>query len=172
MSGLVLTKLLLSNTNTKVHRTFHNNSTANLICHDRACVTDDDDDEPKLVQSNLNAFVQGSTYTARHLRAKHVRLSARHHVPHAFVEWEEYHAILRMFNKDIKIFSADTLSHDIKDVYSLIKTRVGKLLQGARGRIHVAQDGWAAPQKLSLLGLVVVWVANAKMQVLTMDMIQ
>ena len=38
--------------------------------------------------------------------------------------------------------------------------------------IHVAQDGWAAPQKLLLLGLVIVWVADAKMQVLTMDMIQ
>ncbi|PBK64785.1 hypothetical protein ARMSODRAFT_1022775 [Armillaria solidipes] len=111
------------NTNTKVHCAFHDNSTANLICHDHACVTDDDDDEPKLIQGNLNAFVQGSTYTARCLHA-------RHHIPHAFVKWEEYHAILCMFNKDIKIFSADTLSCDIKDVYSLIKTWVAKLLQG------------------------------------------
>ncbi len=135
-------------------------------------MTDDDDDELKLVQGNLNAFVQGSTYTAGRLCARHVRLSARHHVPHAFIEWEGYCAILRMFNKDVKIFSADTLSRDIKDIYSLVKARVAKLLQGVRGRIHVAQDGWAALQKLSLLGLVIIWVADAKMQVLTMDMIQ
>ncbi|KAK0430948.1 hypothetical protein EV421DRAFT_1720995, partial [Armillaria borealis] len=147
-------------------------STANLIHHDCACATNDNDDEPKLVQGNLNAFVQGSTYTARRLHARHVQLSTRHHVSHAFVEWEEYCAILHMFNKDVKIFLADTLSHNIKDVYSLIKTRVAKLLQGARGCIHVAQDGWAASQKLSLLGLVIVWVTNAKMQVLTMDMVQ
>ncbi|PBK88603.1 hypothetical protein ARMGADRAFT_898021, partial [Armillaria gallica] len=39
------------------------------------------------------------------------------------------------------------------------------------GKIHIAQDGWSASQKLSLLGLVTVWVQDGKMQVLTMDMI-
>ncbi|SJK97346.1 uncharacterized protein ARMOST_00598 [Armillaria ostoyae] len=53
---------------------------------------------------------------------------------------------------------------DIKDVYNIVKLHVAKLLQGVRGRIHVAQDGWAAPQKLSLLRLVVIWVADAKVQ--------
>ncbi len=65
-----------------------------------------------------------------------------------------------------------TLLRDIKDVYNIIKLRVTKLLQGMRGHIHVAQDGWATPQKLSLLRLVVVWVADAKINVMTMDMIQ
>ncbi len=46
------------------------------------------------------------------------------------------------------------------------------MLQGMRGCIHVAQDGWAIPQKLSLLRLVVVWVADAKINVMTMDIIQ
>ncbi|SJL16301.1 uncharacterized protein ARMOST_19821 [Armillaria ostoyae] len=105
-----------------------------------ACATDDDDDEPKLIQGNLNAFVQGSMYTVGCLCAKHVWLSARHHVPHAFVKWKEYRAILHMFNKDIKIFSADTLSCDIKDIYSLIKTWVAKLLQGIQ-RFKKAHTG-------------------------------
>ncbi len=36
----------------------------------------------------------------------------------------------------------------------------------------MAQDGWLASQKLLLLGLVAVWVAEGKIQVLTMDMVQ
>ncbi len=41
-----------------------------------------------------------------------------------------------------------------------------------RGHIHIVQDSWATLQKKSLLGLVVVWVADGKMQVLTLDMVQ
>ncbi len=158
----------------KLHCAFHDNSTPNLVHHAWGCkaAVSEDDDEPKLVQSNLTLFIQGSTYIAARLHVKHVQMSARHHVPHAFVEWEEYRDILRMFNKDVKIFSVDTLSWDIKDVYNIVKLHVAKLLQGVRGRIHVAQDGWAVPQKLSLLRLIVVWVADAKVQVMTMDMIQ
>ncbi len=142
----------------KVHWAFHDNSTPNIIRHARGCkaAVSKDDDEPKLVQYNLTSFVQGSTYTATCLHVKHVRMSARHHVPHAFVKWEEYCSILHMFNKDMKIFSADTLSWDIKDVYNIVKLCVAKLLQGVRDHIHVAQDSWAAPQKLSLLSFVVV----------------
>ncbi|PBL01507.1 hypothetical protein ARMGADRAFT_893568, partial [Armillaria gallica] len=64
-----------------------------------------------------------------------------------------------------------TLLWNIKDIYNIVKLCVAKLLQGVRGHIHVAQDGWAAPQKLSLLRLMVVWVADAKIQVMTLDMI-
>ncbi|KAK0435940.1 uncharacterized protein EV420DRAFT_1487733 [Desarmillaria tabescens] len=69
--------------------------------------------------------------------------------------------------------SADTVSHDLKEVYIyiMVKKEVKKLLQGAHGKIHIAQDGWSAPQKLSLMRLVIVWVQDGKMQVLTMDMI-
>lgn len=146
----------------------------NIVHHAQGCkaAISEDDNEPKLIQSNLTAFVQGSTYGAACLHVKHVCMSVRHHVPHAFVEWEEYRDILHMFNKDMKIFSTDTLLCDIKKIYNLIKLHVAKLLQGVRGHIHVAQDCWAALQKLSLLRLVVIWVADAKVQVMMMDMIQ
>ncbi|KAK0229936.1 ribonuclease H-like domain-containing protein [Armillaria nabsnona] len=126
---------LLGTPRPKLHCAFHDNSTPNLVYHARRCkaAVSKDDDKPKLVQSNLTSFVQGSTYTAACL--------------------------------------LDTLSWDIKDIYNIVKLCVAKLLQGVRGQIHVAQDGWAVLQKLSLLRLVVVWVADAKVQVMMTVMI-
>ncbi|SJL11769.1 uncharacterized protein ARMOST_15178 [Armillaria ostoyae] len=94
----------------KIHWAFHDNGTANMICHARLCKTADcnNDDESKLIQSSLMSFMQGSTYTPGQ---------------------EEYRGILRMFNKDVQIPSADTLSCDVKDVYTLVKKRVAELFQ-------------------------------------------
>ncbi|PBK90629.1 hypothetical protein ARMGADRAFT_1082353 [Armillaria gallica] len=75
-----------------------------------------------------------------------------------------------MFNPSVKMPSADTVSCDVKDVYQMVKKQVASLLQGMWGKIHIAQDGRAAPQKLSLMGLVTIWVADGKMQTLTLDM--
>ncbi|SJL09288.1 uncharacterized protein ARMOST_12665 [Armillaria ostoyae] len=137
--------------NVKVHCAFHDNSMPNLIQHVCSCKDPDDDNEPQL--------------------AKHVKWVVQHHCPYAIVKDEVYLEILCMFNKDVKAFSADTLSCDVKDMYSMVKLQVATMLQNVRGCIHIAQDGWAAPQKKSLLRLVAVWVANGKMQVLTLDMV-
>ncbi|SJL18949.1 uncharacterized protein ARMOST_22552 [Armillaria ostoyae] len=83
-----------------------------------------------------------------------------------------YHDILCMMHAGVKIPSADTVSRDVKDIYNIVKKCVAKLLQNAQGHIHIAQDGWAAPQKLSLFGLVAIWVVDRKLQVLTLDMIE
>ncbi len=109
----------------KVHWAFHDNSTPNIIRHARGCkaAVSKDDDEPKLVQYNLTSFVQGSTYTATCLHVKHVRMSARHHVPHAFVKWEEYCSILHMFNKDMKYFQL-TLSHGTSRMFITLSNSV------------------------------------------------
>ncbi len=115
--------------NVKVHHAFHDNSTPNLIQHVRSCKGPDDDDEPQLVQSSLMPFVQGSTYTAGHLRTKHIKWVAQHHHPYAIIEDDVYLEILHIFNKDIKVFSADTLSCDVEDVYNVVKLQVAVMLQ-------------------------------------------
>ncbi|SJK96756.1 uncharacterized protein ARMOST_00001 [Armillaria ostoyae] len=125
----------------KVHRAFHDNGTANMNRHVRSCTTtdcDNDDDEVKLVQSSLVPFIQGSTYTYGRLRAKQVMLCRRHHMPFAFTEYEEYQGILRMFNKDVRIPSVDTLSRDVKDVYTLVKKRVAELFQKSHTGVYLA----------------------------------
>ncbi len=120
-----------SDSSLKVHRTFHDNSTLNLNHHVHTCkaAADNNNNKPRLVQSSLMPFMQGSTYTPGHLHVKQVKLAARNHMPYFFIKYKEYHDILQMFNKDVRLFSANTLSCDVKDVYALVKKRVSDLLQ-------------------------------------------
>ncbi|SJL16081.1 uncharacterized protein ARMOST_19597 [Armillaria ostoyae] len=155
-----------------VNRPFTDNGTSNFIRYFKKCKPKSDSDEPRLEQTSLIPFVQGSMYTYGRLHMKQVEWAALCHHPYHMFEDRPYHDILRMMHADVKIPSADTVSRDVKDVYNIVKKRVAKLLQNAWGRIHIAQDGWAAPQKLSLLGLVAVWVIDGKLQVLTLDMIE
>ncbi|KAK0452723.1 uncharacterized protein EV420DRAFT_1273616 [Desarmillaria tabescens] len=123
--------------------------------------------EPPLQQSSLVPFVQGSTYTSGQLRLYEVEWAAKCHCPYRMFKDPPYWNIIHMFNPNIKMLSADTVTHDVKEVYQITKKQVVALL-----RIHVAQDGWAVPQKLSLMGLVAIWVADGKLQTLMLDMVQ
>ncbi len=150
---VLLTELFISSidppsTGTQVCRLFSDNCTSNLNNHMKACqkqqaaaekATAAWNGEPPLQQSSLVPFVQGSTYTHGRLRRKQVYWAARCHRPYQMFEDPEYHNILHMMNANIRIPSADTVSWDVKEVYTMVKKEVKKLLQ-VRGLLFLERS--------------------------------
>ncbi len=85
--------------------------------------------EPHLKLTSLISFVQGSIYTYGCLHMKQVKWAALCHHPYHMFKDCPYHDILCMMYADVKILSANTVSHDVKDIYNIVKKYITKLLQ-------------------------------------------
>ncbi|KAF8997932.1 hypothetical protein BDZ89DRAFT_1148371 [Hymenopellis radicata] len=68
-----------------------------------------------------------------------------------------------MNNAKARVFSANTLSKDVKEAYEVTKVIVRKKLKDdVPGRLHMVFDGWASGGKRSSQGIALVFFSREK----------
>ena len=98
--------------------------------------------------------------------------SARRARPHSIIEDEELCEILTMLNPVVKIHSHQTVSHNISDMYHCSHTTIALYLQSIKQRLHIALDGWTAPNVFSFLGVTVQYFDEGQIHSLVLDFVK
>ncbi|THH15466.1 hypothetical protein EUX98_g9461 [Antrodiella citrinella] len=142
-------------------------STSNLIRHVDICTPS----IPPAGQA-INDFAHGSTYTKASFRFLLSLWIARRHRPFKIVHDAELIQLFRMLHSKVEIPSAQTVSRDIREIFSLSREYVAKQLQDFPGRLHLGIDGWTSPNVLSFLGITVHYVVDAEMRTFILDFVK
>ena len=137
-------------------------STSNLICHANTC---NPSASPALVPSL-------STYNVGRFRYLIAMWSARRARPHSIIEDEEFREIVIMLNPLIKIHSHQTVSRDISDMYHHSHMAIALHLQSVKQCLHLALDGWTAPNVYSFLGVMVQYFEDSKLCSFVLDFVK
>ncbi len=142
-------------------------STTNLNKHINKC-------NPPVVtgQGSIAQYAAGSTYDKAEFRYLTTVWIARCHRPFAIVKDEPLLDMFKMLYARVEVPSASTASHDVKEVFAMSKAEVGVYLQRQKSAIHIAFDGWTAPNVLSFLGVVVSFEHNGEMVSFLLDFIR
>ncbi|GJF00545.1 hypothetical protein PsYK624_168380 [Phanerochaete sordida] len=101
-------------------------STSNLVRHVHAC---EKDKKPPPGQKAIDAFAQGTTYNPAKFRYKLAIWVARRHCPYAIVQDPEFLELLQMLNSKVEVPHPTTVSRDVREIFAIARTSIGKLLQ-------------------------------------------
>jgi hypothetical protein len=137
-------------------------STSNLVCHVNTC-------NPSISSASLPSI---STYTLGRFRYLVATWSVCWARPHLIIEDEELREILVMLNSFIKIHSHQTVSLDISDMYHRSCMAIAAHLQSVEHRLHLALDGWTAPNIFSFLSVTVQYCENGKIYGFVLDFVK
>ncbi|KDQ48998.1 hypothetical protein JAAARDRAFT_51921, partial [Jaapia argillacea MUCL 33604] len=77
-----------------------------------------------------------------------------------------------MCQNNIDIPSPSTISHNVREMFLLLKSQVAEILQSHFGKLHLAVDGWTSPNVISFLGVVVHLLCNGVMHRFILDFIK
>ncbi len=80
--------------------------------------------------------------------------------------------MFKMLYSPVEVPSASTVSRDVKEVWTVSKSEVAAFLQRLKGAIHIAFDGWTAPNVLSYLGVVVLFENQGVLVSLLLDFVR
>ena len=120
----------------------------------------------------------------RYLLAKWI---SRRFRPFVIIEDPELIEIFQMLFARVQIPRADTISHDVREIFAISQNSVKKLLQvgfvllavhklivcqAHPGKVHIAVDGWTLPNIYSFLGITVHFVKDSKMHNVILDFIR
>jgi hypothetical protein len=145
-----------------VTRSRTDESTSNLIRHVNTC-------DPPTSPASVASF---STYTVGRFRYLVATWSARRARPHFIIEDEELREIFTMLNSLVKIHSHQTVSRDISDMYHRSRLAIALHLQSIKQRVHLALDGWTAPNVYSFLGVTVQYFENGNIYGFVLDFVK
>ena len=137
-------------------------STYNCVCHVNTCT-------PLTSSASVPSF---STYNVGKFRYLVAAWSVHHVRPHLITEDEELREILIMLNSLVKIHSHQTVSHDICDMYHRSCTAIALHLQSVNQHLHIALDGWSAPNLFSFLGVTVQYFENNNICGFVLDLVK
>jgi hypothetical protein len=137
-------------------------STSNLARHVQTCGSSTSSPSPSSV----------STYNLGRFRYLVAAWSARRARPHSIIEDEEFREIITMLNSDAKIHSHQTVSRDISDMYHHSRVAVALHLQSIKQRLHIALDGWTAPNVFSFLGVTVQYFEKGNICSFVLDFVK
>jgi hypothetical protein len=76
-----------------------------------------------------------------------------------------------LYNK-VDIPCERTVSRDIQDIYRLSKAYVAEVLQEHIRKIHFAVDGWASPNRISILGISCIRYSNGSIEAFSLDFVK
>ena len=120
----------------------------------------------------MEKFAARSKYTPFRHRTCLVLWVARRGRSFAIVSDEELLKIFAKLNPNVKTVSCWTLSCDVKDVHDLTRDAIIKLLATVVGKVHVMADGWTSPNTISFIGIVIQFVLDGKLHMLTLDFVK
>ncbi len=142
-------------------------STSNLNGHVDVCDPIPDDD-----QSSITQFAHGSTYNKAKFRFLTTAWVTTCFRPFAIVEDPPLQAMLTMLYARVDIPSSTTVSRDVKETFVISKEAVAAYLRSQRSSIHIAFDGWTAPNVISYLGVVVIFEQGGEIVCLLLDFVR
>ncbi len=142
-------------------------STTNLNKHVDKC-------DPPVASGNksIAQYAAGSTYNKAEFRYLTTVWIARCHRPFAIIEDEPLQDMFKMLYAKVEVPSASTVSRDVKEVWAISKKEVASFLQQLKCAIHIAFDGWTAPNVLSFLGVVVSFEHQGALISLLLDFVR
>ena len=152
----------------KLTRVRHDDGTSNLKRHVERC----EGLTASAEASVLTQFASGCNYKPARHRARLVIWIARRRRPFAIVADQELLDIFADLHAPCKTPSQSTISRDIKDAHALVRATVIKKLAAVDGKIHVSADGWTSPNTISFIGIVVQFVVDGAINVLTLDYVK
>ncbi|GJE85026.1 hAT transposon family protein [Phanerochaete sordida] len=144
-------------------------STSNLVRHVNAC---NKSSKPPPGQKAIDDFAQGTTYNPAKFRVKLNIWIARRHRPYNIVQDPEFLELLRMLNAKVEVPHPTTISRDIREIFTITREAVGKMLQEHPGRLHLCLDGWTSPNVISFLGITVHRVHDGKAETFILDFVK
>ena len=99
-------------------------STMNLLCHVKSC-------EGQVVDASKSIanYAHGLTYSKAELRYLVSLWVFKCHRPFAIMDDEPLQQILWMLYAKVETPLATTISRDVKEIHSIVKVKVGKVLQ-------------------------------------------
>ncbi|EEB91041.1 hypothetical protein MPER_10671, partial [Moniliophthora perniciosa FA553] len=151
----------------QLSRVHDNNSTSNLRRHFQVCPAEKGNSSGK--QTKLDEVV--SKYNHGEFRLKMVEWITRCHRPDNIVKDAPLIEIFTFLNPKVRVFSPHTTRRDIKEVFTVSRMNVKKLLATHSGRFNLGFNGWTAPNWLEFLGLQVSFVREAQIFLITLDLI-
>ena len=77
-----------------------------------------------------------------------------------------------MFNSAVKVHSHQTVSRNISDMYNRSRIAIALHLQSTKQRLHIALDGWTAPNIYSFLGITVQYFENGDICSCVLDFVK
>ncbi len=80
--------------------------------------------------------------------------------------------MFKMLYAQVDVPSADTVSRDVKETFKIAQTAVKTFLQSQKAAIHIAFDGWTAPNVISYLGVVVIFEQSGQLTAFLLDFIR
>ncbi|KAH9006666.1 hypothetical protein EDB84DRAFT_1573015 [Lactarius hengduanensis] len=110
-------------------------TTSNLVKHAKICNVGDDVRSQQL----MSGFSSGSNEKLRTLALCWV---ASCHRLMSIVGDSEFPAIVKLLNPQAVVPSQNTVTQDIKIMYSLAKVNLKSILQKTKGAVHIALDVW------------------------------
>jgi hypothetical protein len=156
--------LFFRNPSEKLRRAPYEDSTGNFNAHIKRC-------DPKN-KGNIADFATGSTYTAAGFRLKLALWTARRKRPYTIVADPELVDIFKMLYNKVDIPCERTVSRDVQDIYRVSKSYVREVLSEHVGKIHFAVDGWASPNRISILGISCIRYTNRKIEEFSLDFVK
>jgi hypothetical protein len=115
---------IFSHPSIKVSRARHDESTSNLVRHADGC-----DPSDSAASRIMASFSHGSTYSAPKFRMKLALWTVRRHRPFAIVADPEFLEILTDLNNKVTVPSPNTLSRDVREIFSMSRLKVASILQ-------------------------------------------
>ncbi len=142
-------------------------STSNLTDHVEIC-----DPQRAHDQSSIAEYASGSSYNKAKFRFLTTAWVATCYRPFAIVDDPPLQAMFKMLYAKVDIPSSKTVSRDVKEAFTISKADVAAYLQGQRSVIHIAFDGWTAPNVVSYLGVVVVFESSGEIVTFLLDFVR
>ncbi|GJF00143.1 hypothetical protein PsYK624_164220 [Phanerochaete sordida] len=77
-----------------------------------------------------------------------------------------------MLNAKVEVPRPTTISRDIREIFTIAREAVGKMLQTHPGRPHLCLDGWTFPNVISFLGITVHRLHEGKAETFILDFVK
>jgi hypothetical protein len=107
-----------------VTRVRHDKSTSNLVRHADRCAPG-----ATTTTSSITSFAHDSTYSYPKFRVKLALWVARRHRPFSIVEDKELINIFMDLNNKVEVPSHVTVSHDVKEIFQISRSKSAEILQ-------------------------------------------
>ena len=118
--------LILPRCGKSISRHAGSNTTSNLVKHERLCCPREN---IQLQQDMMNSFASGSTYRREKLWTFIVRWVTGCRQPMSIVGDSNFRGLIKMLNPQAIVPSQNTVTQDIKTMYSLTKVNLATILQ-------------------------------------------
>jgi hypothetical protein len=150
-----------------VQRHRFEDSTSNLARHVEKCSP-----SKNATTEQMAAFVNGSTYSSAKFRFLLAVWCARRHRPFSIVADPELHDLFKMLHGRVEIPHPITISRDVKEIFTLSKIHVARVLGDYKVRVHIGVDGWTSPNIFSFLGITAHRVVDGRINSCILDFVK